>query len=97
VGKFGANVVDKVEKVYPFVSMSVLNLTSTFVKSKANINDLQEEVRKIVKESVEKNEMLLKELHCAVYLSIGYSDFVVLFMTKDIKKTANIISGLKGY
>jgi hypothetical protein len=38
----------------------------------------------------------LKELHCAVFTSLGYSDFVIMFLTDDLAKVANIISYMRG-
>lgn len=81
---------------YPFISMSVINLTKKFIDSQSNLRTMQDSLIRFLKECVSKSNYTLRELHCAVFPSIGYSDFIILFHTDDLSKVANVISQLRG-
>lgn len=38
----------------------------------------------------------MEELHCAVFPSVGYSDFIIVFMTDNLKKASDIIASIRG-
>lgn len=77
---------------YPFICMSVINLTEKFVKQKSNLQAMQDSLTTILKDAALKSGYTFEELHCAVYPSLGYSDFIVLFLTDNLIKASNIIS-----
>ncbi|MEY8507159.1 hypothetical protein AALA78_02840 [Lachnospiraceae bacterium 42-17] len=84
-----------IRKKYPFVCMAVLNFTEKFIKAQDDLQMMQESVIKIILDSVKNAKYDLKELHCAVFPSLGYSDFVILFLTEDLLKAANIINQVR--
>lgn len=81
---------------YPFVSMSVINLTEQFVRTKSNLQEIQGSLIDIIQESARQAKYDLSELHCALLPSIGYSDFIILFHTDDLTKAANVVSQMRG-
>lgn len=85
-----------IKKRYPFICMSVINLTEGFVKAKNDLQMIQDLLMKIILKCACNAGYQMEELHCAVYPSIGYSDFIILFLTDDLFKAANIISQMRG-
>lgn len=82
-------------KKFPYITMSVVNLSEKYVKENSDLISLQEGIITAIKEKM-KTKTNLQELHCAVFPSIGYSDFVILCMTDSLKKSSNVIEALRG-
>lgn len=98
-GKLPKSDFDKYEletrKQFPYITISVMNLSEKYVKEKSDLISLQEGVISAIKDKLQhKSE--LEQLHCAVFPSIGYSDFVILCMTDNLKKSSNVIESLRG-
>lgn len=85
----------ELRKRYPFICMSVLNLTERFVKQQDNLQMIQDRLIDALKKHADDSKYNLNELHCAVFPSLGYSDFIILFLTDDLTKAADIINQLR--
>lgn len=88
--------VGEMERQCPFITMSVLNLSEEYVVSKKDIEELLKGVCDILEEAAKKSGIELEHLHCAVFPVIGYSDFVVLFRTKNWEIIAKLLNCLRG-
>lgn len=99
VGKHPADIFETAEpeirKKYPYITMSVVNLSESYVKESSNLLSLQSGIIYAIKDKLKCPEDL-QDLHCAIFPSIGYSDFVILCMTDNLKKSSNIIEALRG-
>ena len=80
---------------FPYITMSVLNLSEKYVKENLDLKSLQAGIITAIKD-IAKQQTDLEELHCAVFPSIGYSDFVILCMTDSLQKSSNVIEALRG-
>ena len=80
---------------FPYITMSVLNLSEKYVKENSDLKTLQAGIITTIKD-IAKRGNELEELHCAVFPSIGYSDFVILCMTDSLQKSSNVIEALRG-
>lgn len=90
------NYAKHIRKKYPFICMSVLNFTEDFIRTQDNLQTMQEAVIQIILDCVKNAGYDLNKLHCAVFPSLGYSDFVILFLTDNLSKAANIINQIRG-
>lgn len=83
-------------KKYPYVSMVTIHLSQMFIAKEKNVKYmtslLAEEIRKTAKK---KGIVEFSELHCAIFPSIGYLDFVVVFLTNQFSPIGKIINGLR--
>ena len=95
-GKSGTSENADGKKQYPYISMSMINLSENYVKSRKRLADLQKGIEEIIIEGADNIECPLAELHCGLFPSIGYSDFVILFQTDDLKKASDVISFIRG-
>jgi len=92
--KFGETVdMDRAKK--PYICMSLIKLTENFIKENYGLPRLLDAIISIVKKGVRAQGNSLSELHCAIFPSIGYSDFIILFQTDDLSKAAGVISSLR--
>ena len=83
-------------KRFPYITMSVVNLSEKYVEENSDLISLQEGIIDAIKKTAAKQKVGLEELHCAVFPSIGYSDFVILCMTDNLKKASDVIEALRG-
>ena len=94
IGTYSAEEYDNYDRnfreTYPFIFMSVLNVTEKLVKELNSLQEIEDALVIELKKSVNKLGYDLADLHCAVFPSIGYSDFIILFMTKIIKSFTGI-------
>ena len=91
--EFKSNVWDE-RKKKPYICMSILNIANPDLLGD-NMSDVSEMLKDRLIESAENSDVSLSELHCAVFPSIGYIDYIVLFLTEDLKKVSKILSGLR--
>lgn len=82
-------------KKYPYMVMCMLNLSDEYVQTCGNLNGMQEDVAQMLKSTVKDAGSSLAEMHCAFFPSIGYADFVILFLTNDLEKTANVLNQMR--
>ena len=87
---------EEARKKYPFMTMSVLNLSEEYVKAQKNLRKMQDGLTVALEDSIKQAGVPMEELHCAIFPSIGYSDFILTFLTDDLKKTSKVISNLRG-
>lgn len=91
-----ANYATETRERFPYITMSVVNLSEKYVKEHSKLISLQEGITSAIQKIVKQQKAELEELHCAVFPSIGYSDFVILCMTDNLKKASDMIEALRG-
>lgn len=90
-------------KRFPFVSVAMINLSQKFVKKNDFVNKLMESIVDAVKKSVKKSKKEskeewmseLKSIHCAIMPSVGYADFVLLFLSDNLTKVITVLDYLR--
>ena len=99
IGRISAKDYEKhmqeIRENYPFVCMSLINVTEEFVKAQNGLEKMQGMLIQTLQNCVNTAGCNLHELHCAVFPSIGYSDFIIVFMTDNLKQPADIINKMK--
>lgn len=80
---------------YPLLCTAVLNFSQSFVKQQSDLADIMQAVRQRFKSNLKNMKIKLKDLHCAIFPLLGYSDCIILFLVNDINKAANIIEQFK--
>lgn len=83
---------DKFLGQFPFLSIAMINLSEKCVESES---DLTVKMQKAVTEAAKQAEVDLSTIHCGIMPSIGYADFVLLFLSDDLKKVINVLDNLK--
>lgn len=79
----------------PYICLSSVHLSQTFVEQCNGLEQMTNEVKKYIKETAEREGWNLRELHCAVFPIIGFSDYVIGFVSKDFEIPAYCISKLR--
>ena len=82
----GKGSMEETEREFPFLHMSVLNFTESFISGKQNLDDMLNSVKEMLKQSAEDLSFELPQLHCAFFPSAGYADLVILFLAEDEDK-----------
>lgn len=79
---------------YPFIAMSLINISEDFVRRYKGLDELNVKMFEFVESSLLKfsDSNLLK---CAVFPSIGYSDYIVVFLSSDFEQVAPVIDDLR--
>lgn len=82
---------------YPFVVVSVINVTEEYVKKSPKDIHVCDAFSNTVLECVENDAVKnkWKEMHCALLPTIGFSDFLLIFKTADLNSTLNLLEQLK--
>lgn len=83
-------------KKYPYITMAVLNLNEMYVKSQTNLAQMERDIITVLRKSIAETGKTVEELNCAVFPSIGYSDFVILFLTDNLKNASDVIGKMRG-
>ena len=83
---------EKVLNRYPFLSIAMINLSEKCVCSES---DLTLKMQKAVTNAAKQTGVDLSQIHCAIMPSIGYADFVLLFLSDDLKKVISVLDNLK--
>lgn len=77
-------------KECPFISVAVLNLNKEYVRNNKNyFSDIADRLSKILEDE------RFSKVYCALFPSIGYSDYVCLFLTDNPGKTVTLLDKLK--
>jgi len=79
-------------KRYPFISVSVINLSKQFVAGREKLLD---KITASIKDAADKRAIPVEEVHCAVMPSIGYADFTLLFLSDNPQKVIDILDILR--
>ena len=79
---------EQIQKEYPFVSCIIAHLSESCFKQNTPSNILKKIIEMI------DTEDSIKNIRCAVYFSIGYSDIIILARMKHFSKIDNIIEKL---
>lgn len=82
-------------KRYPYICLSALHLSQTFVAECDTLEEMTHEVKKYIAHIAEEEKWNLKELHCAVFPIIGFSDYVIAFVSEDFEAPARCISRMR--
>lgn len=77
---------------YPFVSVAMINLSEKCVEIE---RDLVETMQSVIIEAAKETKIDLSEVHCAIMPSVGYADFVLLFLSNNLKKVITILDYLR--
>lgn len=78
---------------YPFVCLSVINLTKEYLWQHNNIvSDLGTRIKNLAISNGIKD---LKEIHCAILPSLGYSDYILLFLSERPDSVMKILDELR--
>lgn len=93
-GRISRATADLLEK-NPYICLSSVHLSQTFVEKYDGSEKMTNEVKKYIKEVAEHENWNLRELHCAVFPTIGFSDYVIGFISKDFKNPTRCISKLR--
>lgn len=67
----GKGSMEETEREFPFLHMSVLNFTESFISGKQNLDDMLNSVKEMLKQSAEDLSFELPQLHCAFFPSAG--------------------------
>lgn len=81
---------------FPFIAMSVVNLSEMYVREKDDMMAIQTGIVDALQDSINLLGYSLSELHCAVFPAIGYSDYIIAFLVDDLKKAADVIGNIRG-
>lgn len=90
---FEKNVISE-RSANPYICMSILNVADPSLLGD-DLSIVPENLKNCLLESAQNAQILLSELHCAVFPSVGYSDYIVLFLTNDLNKVSRILGGLR--
>lgn len=79
---------------YPFMAMSLINVSEDFVRKYKGLDELNGEMFTFVGASLSKapDRNLIK---CAVFSSIGYSDYIIIFLASDFEQIAPVMDDLR--
>lgn len=83
---------DTIQREYPFLSIAMINLSKKCVELE---DDLIVQMQLAIIESAKKANVELREIHCAIMPSIGYADFILLFLSNDLKKVITVLDNLR--
>lgn len=82
-------------EMYPYICLSSVHLSQTFVEQCGGLKRMTNEVKKYIMDTAKRESWDLRELHCAVFPIIGFSDYVIGFVSKDFEIPTYCISKLR--
>lgn len=82
------------EESCPFISIASIHLSENFVFWMDSMADMTNLIAEEVKQISADKGIELSNLNCGIFPSLGYSDFVVAFLTDRFDPVSKIISGL---
>ena len=88
--------IESIRKNCPFFTMSILNLSRRYVHEYEDFDRLQADILDLIKQEISNAGYCVNELHCAVFPSVGYSDYIIVFMVDNLKKASDVIGNLRG-
>lgn len=77
----------------PFMAMSLLNVSERFVNQYPGYENLNQTVYGYVKECL--NEIDCKALRCAVFPTIGYADYIIVYFSNTFSAIAAVTDRLR--
>lgn len=83
---------NKILEQFPFISVAMINLSEKHVKIQHN---LIETMQSAIARAAGETGVDLSEIHCAIMPSVGYADFVLLFLSNNLKKVIAILDYLR--
>lgn len=83
---------DKLLEQFPFLSIAMINLSKMCVLLE---DDLISKMQTVITEAAELAAVDLKQIHCAIMPSIGYADFVLLFLSNNLKNVITVLDNLR--
>ncbi len=95
---FDYEIWSKTDNEYPFAVVSVVNISESYAKKiLSGKEDVCNAMSNLIKNCMKKNKLEDKwpHMHCAFFPTIGFSDFILLFKTAELKSTLNILEDMK--
>lgn len=77
---------------YPFISVVMVNLSEECVGTET---DLMNKMKCVIQKAVSEAGNKLEDIHCVIMPSIGYADFVLLFLSNQLKKVIHVLDSLR--
>lgn len=93
IDAFKKNIAKDREK-NPYICMSIINIADPSLLD-GDLSRIPGKLKKRLSESAEYAGVSLSEQHCAIFPSIGYADYIILFLTDDLSQVSRILSGLR--
>ncbi|MCM1231263.1 MAG: SIR2 family protein [Ruminococcus flavefaciens] len=85
----------KLLEAHPYICLSSVHLSQTFIEQFDGLEIITNEIKSYIKETAERENWNLREQHCAVFPIIGFSDYVIGFVSKDFRIPTYCISKLR--
>lgn len=85
--------VNQEEINFPFMAMSLINISEEFVDQYLGYEALNKQVYNYVKEVLEEDKNA--NLQCTIFPSIGYSDYIIVYFSNGFSKIAAAIDKLR--
>lgn len=82
-------------KVYPYICISAIHLSKSFVSQSSGLEQMTKNIIDYIEQVAIENEWNLREVHCAVFPIIGFSDYIIAFAANDFMIPTYIISRLR--
>ncbi len=80
---------------YPYICVSFLHLSQTFVKNCEGLDKMTGEIKQKIKIVADETGCNLRDFHCAVFPIIGFSDYIIVFASNDFEMPTYLISRLR--
>lgn len=77
---------------YPFLSLVFLNISEPMVRQNGELIEL---VGTCIMNAADKAEVQIKEIHGALFSSLGFCDYVLLFLCKNPKQVMSLLDCIK--
>lgn len=77
-----------------YICMSIINIADPSLLGD-NLSRIPEKLENRLSEAAAYAGVSLSEQHCAIFPSIGYADYLILFLTDDLSQVSRILSGLR--
>ncbi len=83
---------NNVLREFPFISVAMINLSRKCVETEKN---LIQRLQTAIMEAVKVLDIDLESIHCAIMPSVGYADFVLLFLSDHLTKVITVLDYLR--
>ena len=87
---------EEVRRKNPYICLSVLNMAESFLHDDTSLSAVPEKLYDSLAAALGDTEDERRKFHCAVFPSIGYADYILLFLTDDLAGASEVLSQLRG-
>lgn len=77
---------------YPYITISLLTVSEELIEKNEGFQKITDAINRIVGESIAENN---EEFACAVFPTIGYSDFVIVFLANQMVPVAHALDRIR--